>query len=95
MIALDILHWVAGAVVLAESLNKLERVDLQSTRPMQQKIIDSVKAIAWILLALGGAGAIISPLAAGLIPKPNLQDVCVIVGCAALIIRTRIKECAK
>ena len=87
MIALDILHWLAGAVVLAESLNKLERVHLQSTRPMQQKIIDSVKAIAWILLALGGAGAIISPLAAGLIPKPKLQAGSGIAGCAAVLIR--------
>lgn len=92
MIGLDIIHWLAGAIVLAEALNKLERVDLRSPRSMRQRIIDAVKAGAWSLLALGGAAAVIGPLVAGLIARPSWQDVCVIAGCAALIIRTWIKE---
>lgn len=92
MIGLDAIHWLAGAIVLAEALNKLERVDLCACRSMRQKMIDAVKAAAWSMLALGGAAAVIGPLVAGLIAKPSWQDVCVIAGCAALIIRTRIKE---
>lgn len=85
-------HWVSGAVVLAEALNKLERINLYGPHSMRQKVIDIVKVFAWGLLALGGAAAIIGPFSMSLIAKPSWQDVCVIAGCASLIIRTRIKE---
>jgi len=58
------LHWVAGFVVLAEALNKLER-----TAPCRRGVLgwrvrttEWLKAIAWALLAVGGAGALVTPL---------------------------------
>jgi hypothetical protein len=89
---IGLVHWLCGAVVLAEALNKLERIDLYGPHSTRQKIGDSVQVLAWGLLALGSAGAIIRPLAVDLIAYPSWQDVCVIAGCAALIIRARIKE---
>lgn len=85
------LHWLAGLVVLAEALNKLERTTpcRPGLRP-RQRITAWLKALAWALLAMGGAGAVITPLIP--LEKPTLQDACVMLGFAILIIRTRIKE---
>jgi hypothetical protein len=43
-----------------------------------------------MLLAVGGAGAIVTPLMR--LQPPTLQDVCVMLGFAVLIVRTRVKE---
>lgn len=88
---LAVLHFTCGLVVVAEALNKLERTDLLApwlTR--RQRLIDSLKALAWALLGLGGAGALATPLLH--LEQPTLQDVCVVAGFALLIIKTRIKE---
>jgi len=85
------LHWLAGLIVVAESLNKLER-----TAPFapglshHQRIAAWLKAAAWLLLSAGGAGALVTPLMR--LEPPTLQDVAMIVGFAILIIRTRFKE---
>lgn len=85
-----VIYWLAGLVVVAESLNKLER-----TAPMRrdltprERVTDWLKAVAWAMFALGGAGALASPL---IHRPPDLQDVCVLVGFCVLIVRTRIKE---
>lgn len=85
------LHWLAGLVVLAEALNKLERTTpCQPGLWLHQRITAWLKALAWALLAMGGAGAVITPLIP--LEKPTLQDACVMLGFAVLIIRTRIKE---
>lgn len=90
---IDLLQWLhvgAGIVVLAESLNKLER-----TAPFRPgvcgrtRLLDGLKALAWFLMALGAGGAIISPFIA---TPLHLDQVCVLVGFAVLIVRTRIKE---
>ena len=47
-------------------------------------------AMAWALLALGGAGAVITPFLP--LEAPTLQDACVLLGFAVLIVRTRVKE---
>lgn len=89
--ALYLIHWLAGLVVLAEALNKLERVDpLAAGLTPRTRLVDSLKAVAWLLLALGAGGALITPLL-GLAPA-TLQDVAVLAGFAVLIVRTRVKE---
>ncbi|MGH6625133.1 MAG: hypothetical protein ACRECD_01075 [Burkholderiaceae bacterium] len=88
---LQIGHWLAGLVVLAEALNKLERSNpCARGLSAQQRLVDGLKALAWALLAVGGAGAVITPLLA--LDPPTLQDACVMAGFAVLIVRTRIKE---
>jgi hypothetical protein len=90
-VALHMAHWLAGVVVLAEALNKLERTApfAPGLRP-RERLVDGLKALAWALLAIGGGGAIVTPLLP--LERPTLQDVCLIVGFAVLIVRTRIKE---
>lgn len=91
IVALYVVYWVAGFIVLAEALNKLER-----TAPCRRglawrvRTTEWLKAIAWMLLAVGGAGALASPV----IPdsRPDAASVCVILGFAVLIVRTRVKE---
>lgn len=104
---LQVLHLIAGLVVLMEALNKLERVALFATGlTSRQRWADGLKALAWGLLALGAAGALAGPwlqpmgeyLGATRIfahitqPAPSLADVCALGGFAVLIVRTRIKE---
>ena len=88
---LQLLHWLAGMVVLAESLNKLQRTaPCAPGLTRQARITSWLKALAWTLLAVGGAGALVTPLLR--LQPPSLQDACVILGFAVLIVRTRIKE---
>lgn len=103
---LQTIHWIAGVIVLAEALNKLERTaPCRRGLAPRERVTEWLKAIAWALLAFGGAGAFAAPLLpllsleragvpAVLMPTqtPTLQDVCIAVGFAVLIIRTRIKE---
>jgi hypothetical protein len=102
---LQLLHVAAGLVVLAEALNKLERCDpLAPGLSRHQRVVDSLKAAAWALLALGAGGAVASPLllAGGVqaqqaaellrLERPTLAEVLVLAGFAVLIIRTRVKE---
>lgn len=88
---LAIVHWISGVIVLAEALNKLERTNpvRRGLRP-RERITEALKALAWALLAVGGAGAVITPLLP--LEHPTLQDACVLLGFAVLIVRTRVKE---
>ena len=104
---IDLVHFLAGFVTLAEALNKLERTaPLRPGIQPRERATEWLKAVAWSLLALGGAGAVIAP-ALPFLPvqeptawlpyllpaqTPTLPDVCVIVGFAVLIVRTRVKE---
>lgn len=91
MSALQTLHWAAGVIVLAEALNKLERTcPFAPGLSAHRRVVDSLKALAWSLLAIGGGGAVVTPLLG--MEKPTLQDVCVMLGFAVLIVRTRVKE---
>lgn len=100
-----VLHIVAGFIVLAEALNKLERCDpLGDGMTPLQRVVDSLKALAWLLLGLGAGGALAAPalLAMGLpadaagqvfrLDGPTLDQTMVLVGFAVLIVRTRVKE---
>ena len=89
--ALAIVHCVSGLVVLAEALNKLERTaPCRRGLAPRERATEWLKAIAWALLAVGGAGAVITPLLP--LEQPTLQDACVLLGFAVLIVRTRVKE---
>lgn len=86
-----IVYLVAGLVVFAEALNKLERT--APCRPglaWRERVTEWLKAIAWMFLAVGGAGALASPLLPEL--PPSMQDICIVLGFAVLIVRTRVKE---
>jgi len=84
-------HCAAGVITLAEALNKLERTDpLRPGMNRRAKVTEWLKALAWSLLAVGAAGAVVTPLLP--LEKPTLQDAAVLVGFATLIIRTRVKE---
>lgn len=86
-----VLHWASGFVVLAEALNKLERcAPCRRGLATRERATEWLKAIAWALLAIGGAGAVVTPFLP--LERPTLQDVCVVLGFAVLIVRTRVKE---
>lgn len=105
MSALQILHVMAGLVVLAEALNKLERCDpLNPKLTLRERVVDSLKAVAWGLMALGAGGAVAGPVLLLLgvdrssvdllmrLEHPTFDQVAVLGGFAVLIVRTRLKE---
>ena len=88
---LQALHWLAGVVVLAEALNKLQRsAPCAGGLSRQARTTVWLKVVAWALLAVGGAGAMVTPLMR--LQPPSLQDACVMLGFAVLIVRTRVKK---
>lgn len=105
--ALQAVHWGAGLIVLAEALNKLERTApcRRGLNP-RERATEWLKALAWLFLAFGGAGAFLAPLMPSLpmerigalwpllmpTQSPTLQDTCIALGFAVLIVRTRVKE---
>lgn len=103
--ALQIIHWVSGFVVLAEALNKLERTaPFAPGMTRHDRVVDGLKALAWILLAIGAGGAVATPALAAIgldarpwdqficSPQPPLSETALLVGFAVLIVRTRVKE---
>lgn len=101
----QIVLFVAALVVLAEAHNKLEFCDpLRPGLSTRERVLESLKASAWLLLALGAGGAIASPVMrllgsqANLLPgllrldTPTLDHVVTMVGLAVVIVRTRVKE---
>ncbi|MBS3998468.1 MAG: hypothetical protein KGZ67_14240 [Hydrogenophaga sp.] len=103
--AVQILHVLSAIVVLAEALNKLERCNpLAPGITPHARLVDGLKALAWLLLAMGAAGALAAPLllatgfpadAAGewlRMEPPTADQALVLAGFAVLIVRTRVKE---
>ena len=101
---LQLIHFLAGLIVLAEALNKLERVaPFAPGIDPHTRLVDGLKALAWALLALGAGGAVATPVLGefGIHSRtsqmithqlPSLAETLVLVGFAVLIIRTRVKE---
>ena len=104
MSLMNSVHWIAGLITLAEALNKLERCDpCKPGMARRRRAVEWLKAAAWMLLALGAGGAVVSPLLLTLgvrpgdsllmrLDRPTLAETCVMFGFAVLIIRTRVKE---
>lgn len=91
MIVLETLHLVAGIVVLAEALNKIERIDVFTIPPgSRNRAIVWLKLMGWLMLALGSAGALVTPMHS--LEPPSAQDVCVLFGFATLVLRSRLRE---
>lgn len=88
---MNVLLFLLGLVVGAEALNKLER-----TRPCARgltfnvRLLQWLKAIAWVLLAIAGGGAMAGPFLGH--PPPTFREACMFAGFVVLIIRTRFKE---
>jgi hypothetical protein len=76
--------------VRAHALGHLGGEELGHGRFLEARLATILKAAAWGLLALGAAGAVITPLLH--LETPTLQDACVMAGFAVLIVRTRVKE---
>ena len=101
---LQMLHWLAGFIVLAEALNKLERTTpFARGMAAHARLLCGLKALAWALLASGAAAAVALPLLAALgmpllygpvvlRPVPSFSETAVLAGFAVLIVRTRFKE---
>lgn len=99
--AINIVHWFAGLIILAEALNKLEYCDpLKKGLSSYARLIDVLKALAWSFLALGAAGVVVSP-AMGMVGDgrhampgwlADLADTAALLGFMLLIIRTRVRE---
>lgn len=87
---MTLIYWMAGLIVLAEALNKLERADPSITGPWREALVRWLKILAWMMLAVGGAGALVTPFLN--IGKPGVQDAAMMIGFAVLILRTRLKE---
>lgn len=101
---LQFIHIIAGLIVVAEALNKLERTaPFAPGMSAHLRLVDGLKALAWMLLALGAGGAVATPMLASLgLPstpwdhishsQPTLAETSVLLGFAVLIVRTRVKE---
>lgn len=100
--SINLVHLVAGLIVLAEALNKLERTCLRCPRASAREwFLDVLKAVSWVFLALGAGGAVAVPLfnALGIHgvtyvmhETPSLAETFVLTGFAVLAIRTRLKD---
>lgn len=88
---LTAVYVICGLIILAEALNKLERTSpLADGLDLRQRVSMWLKAAAWSCMAVGSAGAIVTPLLP--LEHPSIQDVLMVLGCAVLIVRTRVKE---
>jgi hypothetical protein len=102
---LQILHAIAGFIVLIEAVNKLERTcPTAKGLNFRQRLLEILKVLAWFPVAIGSAGATAGPLflITGSDPNtffyllrvehPTLAEVAVMCGVAVMVVRTRIKE---
>lgn len=93
---LQIMLACAAVVVVAEGLNKLDRIDpLQKAGLTPRERISAwLKGLAWFLLSLG-AGIYLFALVFAADPTGDLARLAaplVLIGFAVLIVRTRVKE---
>lgn len=101
---LQIIHIIAGLIVVSEALNKLERTTpFAAGISAHKRLVDGLKALAWVLLALGAGGAVATPLLHSLgLPDapwdhisnsvPTLAETAVLLGFAVLTVRARVME---
>lgn len=88
---LFLVYTVAGVVVLAEALNKLERTcPFEPGLSWRERAVVWLKTLGWIALAIGAAGATGSIILYK--TPPSFAEVATTSGFALLIIRSRIGE---
>jgi hypothetical protein len=89
--ALYTVHILAGLIVLAEALNKLERSNpFDPGLHGRALVVCWLKMLGWALLAAGSAGAAAAPVLDDC--RPSVSAVCVQVGFALLVVRSRLGE---
>ncbi len=100
-IVLGFVHFACGFIVLAEALNKLERVRPSLSLSLRPRylLLTWLKAAAWFFVAIGAMAAFITPVALALapavayyVPAPSIGDTAMVFGTAIHVIRTRVKE---
>lgn len=88
-------HVIAGLIVVAEGLNKLERTDpFEPGLCARARAVVWLKMAGWMLLVIGSGGAVVAPMLPHE-PPPCWQDVLVQAGFALLIVRSRLGEGVK
>jgi len=104
ILSAELLHVLSAFVVMAEALNKIERVcPLADGLTNKDRWLDVIKGVAWVSMAIGAGGAIASPVLFALgIPAsstqpffhkpPSFAEVATMFGLAAFIVRNRLKE---
>ena len=87
------IFFVASVIVLAESLNKIERCNVRLMRglDLRGKSALVLKCIAWVLFALA-SGGFIAGLFFPSMPPVNFREYMLMCAFAVLIVRTRVKE---
>ncbi len=65
-------------------------IDMIRSGTWRQRVVDCLKATGWVLLAIGAGGALVGPL----LPANTSRgaDVCIAIGFAILVIRSRVRE---
>lgn len=87
---LIVLHWFAGLIVLAVGLAHLEHIaPCARGLPRDARLKLIAEAGFWAALCIGAAGAVVTPLLP--LERPTLQDACVLVGVAGVVLRRRLK----
>ena len=91
---INLIHWLAAIVVLAEALNKLERANpLASGLTRHLRALEWAKITAWSLLAIGAGCGVAAPIVGELhMRTASVADTFSMLGVAALIIYTRARE---
>lgn len=84
-------YWFAAFVVLAESLNKLQRTDvLRHGMTLWMRLREAMNALGWACFAIGSGGAWVSPLLQS--HRVRLQDAAVMLGLSLFVVHRRLKE---
>lgn len=90
-VILSVLYYVGSFLVMAEALNKLERIrKYLPTVNAKERSKVALSVVAWFLTAIGSAGAMATLVLP--IPHSDLQDTAMIVGFALLLISKRVRE---
>lgn len=102
MNSIYVMHYIAGAIVLVEALNKLERSDpCKGGLSLYCKVSEGFTALVWALLALGAANAVAVPILLGLgfkstdrliLESPHISATVLLVGVAISIVKSRLTE---
>ena len=90
-IILSILHWVSGFIVLAYGLQRLEILDpCRRGIDLKLRLMLVAESAGWIVLSIGGGGAVITPLLP--LESPTLQDACTMTGVAVCVVMHHAKR---